>query len=626
MAAFGVAVLVQLWSIQRDLNEARATVRDLELASIDEAGGLSQAIRPARDAIAAAEAGAESPLLDALGPIPVVNDQVEGLRSVVDRVERLVATGDAEVRRIEALLDDGGDAETRIELVATAIDSVTRLRTAIDDVEPIDRRGLLGPVRSGVDDFEDQLREADADLATLAERLTTAEELLVGPTRLLVVAANNSEHRAGMGMHLSAGVVTIEDGSFETSPFIPTGDLTDLTARRVEVPAELDAVFNPIWDFGREWRTASTTPNFPVVGSILDRLAEQTPIGEVDAVLSLDVPALASLLVATGPVELEGTTIDAGNVTDLLLRDTYRYLGAKEQDDVRRSLQSRIARSIFDAITSRDIDVVTLARGLLDAADGRHLLGWSEDDDVQALWESLGATGELSSTSFLVSFQNATASKRDYYLDPTVDLTPLGVREDGSRRFRIEATLENPVVEPSTEYIDSLNPLVPVGVHRAYVTFTLPDGTTDIEARSGDLSRIGSDGPTELAAVWIRVPESESRSATIDVTFPAGLDHVELVPSARVRPQRYEFGPSVVTDDARRTVRLPYVDERRPQDPDPVAAASLVTLFASLVLFVQGSRRRTGPEPDPDAAAADARVARALALLAAMMFVVATLG
>ena len=579
------------------------------LGAIDDAGGA-----------------ARSPLLDPLTVVPVVGDQVDGLRDLTGRLDEIASTADDALDDVESALDATGDAGGKVALTTAAIDAVDAIRDELARGEPVDTSSLIGPLRSAAERFDARLDEADGDLAELEGRMAVARDLLIGPTDVLVLAANNAEVRAGMGMHLSAGIVTIEDGEFDSTEFFATGRLLAVTEGRAEVPDELEVMYRRIWDFGREWRTTSTSPNFPVVGSILADLATRTPIGEVDMVLSIDTPALAELLDATGPVTVEDRTIDSENAVDVLLRDNYLELGDPSQTSERRELQSDVALEIFDALTERDVDAIELAAGLASAAEGRHVLGWADDADVQDLFEALGADGALSERSLLVSFQNASASKRDYYTDTDVRIVPLDTGTgEPPRRFRAVATLHNPVVDPTAPYVDSLNRYVPVGVHRAFVTFTLPNGVSDIEVVNGKLSSIGTDGPTTVANLWLRVPEGTSGDVAIDFTVPEDLWTFEVLPSARIRPTTYEIGPVTVVDEEPTVVPTPWIAAQRPQEARPLEAAALVILLMVAVLYVTRSRRLSAPEPDVAGAAADARLARALGLFAlALVFVSAT--
>lgn len=581
---------------------------------------------PVLGAIADAGGTARSPLLDPLTVIPVVGDQVDGLRDLTGRLDEIASTADGALVDVESALGATGDAGGKVALTTAAIDAVDAIRDELASGVPVDTTSLIGPLRSAAVRFDERLDEADTELSVLEDRLAVAKDLLIGPTDVLVLAANNAEVRAGMGMHLSAGIVTIEDGEFDSTEFFATGLLLGVTEGRADVPEELEAMYRRIWDFGREWRTTSTSPNFPVVGSILADLAARTPIGEVDLVLSIDTPALAELLEATGPVTVEDRTIDADNAVDVLLRDNYLELGDPSQTSERRELQSDVALEIFDALTERNVDAIELAAGLASAAEGRHVLGWAADAAVQDLFEALGADGALSERSLLVSFQNASASKRDYYTDTHVRIVPLDTETSAlPRRFRAVATLDNPVVDPTAPYVDSLNRFTPVGVHRAFVTFTLPQGVTDIEVVNGDLSSIGTDGPTTVANLWLRVPEGTSGDVAIDFTVPDDLWTFEVLPSARIRPTTYEIGPVTIVDDEPTVVPTPRIAAFRPQEARPLEAAALAILLMVAILYVSRSRRMNASEPDVDGAAADARLARALVLFAlALVFLSAT--
>ena len=50
-------------------------------------------------------------------------------------------------------------------------------------------------------------------------------QMAEGPSKYLVLAANNSEMRAGSGMLLSAGVMNMANGQFDLGPMTDTGRL-----------------------------------------------------------------------------------------------------------------------------------------------------------------------------------------------------------------------------------------------------------------------------------------------------------------------------------------------------------------------------------------------------------------
>lgn len=605
LLVLGLAVAYQLWSIRADLQRSEDRIDRLSLETVAASEGIDGLAAPVLDPIRRADSRANGILLGAVARLPVIDDQVDALRDLTGTVATVADEVEVQFEKLDAAFEQASTPEGTVALADALLEATDALDASLDSLPPLDHDDLAGPLRSASADLEDALDRGSEKLADLREHIVTGRDLLVGPTKVLVLAANNAEQRAGMGMHLSAGIVTIDRGEFTTGEFVPTQTLTGFTDARAEYPAELKPIFEEIWDYGREWRTVSSTPNFPVVGSIFDQLAEIVGFGPVDAVISVDGPALVGLLEATGPIEVEGRTVRADNVVERLLRDNYlEFASSGEGFHERRELQGEIASAIFSALTEREVDPLELASELADAAKGRHLLAWAGDRDLQALWESLGADGGLTEDSFMVSVQNATGSKRDYYLDPVMSLQALDDERTGRRRYRATATLYNPVVEPTAPIVEGTNPLVPPGQHRAYVTFTLPGAATSVDVVGGSTSRMGTDGPTTLAAVWIRVPIGEERTAAVEFDLPLAERHIELLPSARVRPAEYTIGAQTLSDETATRVVLP-VGPVEPHEPKIPQALGLMLAFAGLLFLVGRSRRLAQADPDVAAARVD---------------------
>lgn len=614
----GGAVVLSLWAIRADLQRAESNLERISLETASAGDGIEALATPVLDPIHRADQRANGAILGAVAGFPVLGDQVEGLRALTGRLDALADVAEDQLDLLDAAFEAASTPEGTVALADTLLEALVTLEDAVATSPPVESGKLVGPLHDASVDLDDALDEASVELAELRGHVSTGRDVLVGPTNILVLAANNAEQRAGMGMPLSAGIVTIDRGEFTTSDFVATETLTDHTEGRADYPDELQPIFEEIWDYGREWRTVASTPNFPVVGSVFEELADIVGLGDVDAVISVDGIALEGLLQATGPIEVEGQDVRSDNVVDLLLRDNYlTFAGSGELNRERRELQGEIASTIFSALTDREVDPLELAAELADSAEGRHLLAWSDDRDLQTLWESLGADGDLASDSLMISVQNATGSKRDYYLDPTMSIQALG-----DHRYRATATLPNPVVSPTAEVVEGTNPLVPPGFHRAYVTFTLPGAASDVDVVGGRLSRQGTDGPTDLVAVWLRVPVGGTGTAGIEFDLPASLRVVEILPSARIRPVTYTVGAHDVVDDVATPVILPLgpIQEHEPKIPQ---ALGLSLAFAGMLLLVTRSRRLAGPDPDLAAARVDLAIGVAFLVvgIGALLFI-----
>src|SRR5206468_1458538 len=77
------------------------------------------------------------------------------------------------------------------------------------------RVGLVGPLSSAYNELATDLTRLDQSLARGAAAADAVADLLAGPHRYLVFAANNAEMRAGSGTFLSVGLLETHDGALQ---------------------------------------------------------------------------------------------------------------------------------------------------------------------------------------------------------------------------------------------------------------------------------------------------------------------------------------------------------------------------------------------------------------------------
>jgi hypothetical protein len=554
-----VVVLVALWAlvevvaIRLALDDARSDLLDLDLVELaGEPGGIDGLVDASVDRIDAAHRRASrSPVLGVLSHVPVVSGQIGGLRTITGALagigtEARVA-GSAIQDRFDRL-DEGGAA--RVALLEEVLAQLLRLETAVRDAD-LGAGSLPGPLGWARDDLAEQLDRAVERLTDAEELVRTSHRLLVGPSRYLLLAGNNSEMRA-TPMPLSAGILELRDGEIEVSEFVQTGDLLLPEDLAVEPPADLAALYDGLWGLGREWRTSTTTPRFPVAAELMARMSAQIFMGEVDGVLLIDAITLGAMVDAVGGIEVEGEVQSGDDIVEEVLNLNYLELG--EGGPVRRQrveLQGELARTAFDQLTAASDAVLELVAQIPRLADGRHLLAWSSAPDVQSLWEELGADGEIGTHPFMIAVQNASGGKRDWYLDPEVTVHTGSSLSGRTTRVLATLRLHNPVIEPSTEFIDGTSRFIEPGEYRSFVTVYLPQSATDVSIRGGaELRSLGRDGPAVVTTSWFRVKPGETRSFTVEFEVPSSDNAALVIPSARVRPVRYVVDGTEVLDDA----------------------------------------------------------------------------
>jgi hypothetical protein len=574
LAVVAAGASVELLRIRHELDEGQELLADLDLTSVGD--GLEPTAREALDHLHAADRRADhSPFLAPMSVLPGLGDQVDALRDLTEVAERLGVVGLEAARAIDPDLERAGrDPSARVDLLETVLRQLDRLDATVRDIDVGAEGRLVGPVaraRATVVAELDRLPDRLEDARRYAQGV---HRLLEGPSRYLLLGANNAEMRGGAGMPLTAAVLTIEDGDIDFSDTVQLSGL-DVGEPEVEYPDEWRTTYRR-WRPGRSYLSTAVSPNFPITGPIYRAMAPTAGLGQVDGVLELDAVGLRYLLAAIGPVELDGVTYDASNIERQVLFENYLRFSANDDRADRLEVQSRLAGEIFDAFKARDIPVTELATALQTAAKGRHLLAHSADPDAQALWQAIGADGALPAGGLMVTAQNVSANKQDWFLDPHVQITTAQAA-DGAWRIRLTVSIANPVPARTSPYIDGSYRDLRNGDHRTMIAVYLPRAAYGIRSLDETFSDRGEDPPLRMFAKRIVIRRGDARHVTIDFSMPASKPGAVILPSGRVRPVRYQVN-DLVTDDA--TSRL--VLWGAPAGPEPIPAAATVAAFLAL--------------------------------------------
>jgi hypothetical protein len=587
-ALFAIGLVVTALRIKADLDRGRDALAELSLERLE--GGLAETIVRASDRLDRAHERAEdSVFLKPLSLIPVVDDQVDALRDLTGTAAEIGAIGRQSAQKIEDVLERAGDEPlARLELLTTMSDELDRIEAAVEDVDVRAHGRLVGPLREGRDELVGQLEEVPGRFDEARGYLDALTTLLRGPRRYLVLAANNAEMRAGAGMPLQAGVATIAGGD------IDFGDFRQLANERVPgTPELLPREWQDTWHnfkMGRSWVQTAVSPNFPTTAPVWAEMSAQSPTGPVDGVIEVDPVALQHLLEVIGPVELGGSTYTAENIVSKVLYENYLAFDTVEERSGRQEHQGAVAQAIFDALKTRDIEIADLALALREAAEGRHLLAWSRDADMQRLWEEVGASGQVPPIGLMVAVQNIAANKLDFFIEPRVAIAAYPETVSGDWRVQVTVAIENPEDAPTNAYIDGTHPDYRNGIHRAMVTLFMPASAYNYGAVNGEVSEAGPDPPVQMVAQRVLIEKGETARVAFEFRMPR--DHVGalIIPSGRIAPVPYVVNGVTVTDAA--VVPVFWVQPPE-QERTPGAAAVAGTLaLAGALAVLAGVRTR----------------------------------
>lgn len=538
-------------SVRSDGNAARADLTAALAALRD--GRLADAqvrVTSARDHVDAADSAANGLRATILGAVPVAGNAVDDVRRIVVALDEAVSIAELGVEVYPEVL--GGDATlvqdgtvdlsalaTVTDIAAEVGDHLGRAHTELDAVG-----GNTWVVGGFLVDARDAALEQIVPLEATIERYQPVLDILPGllgtegPRQYLVAVMNPAELRASGGTTLSFAPMRFDQGELTFGAATSTFDFTDSNERiswepvpenpwHVD-PAEglplVNATFSPYWTTSAEE---------------LLRAWEVTSGERVDALIAIDLPALAALFEITGPVEVPGYgTLTGDNLVTTLAGSYDIYDDEDERRDLNLAIIPLLRAKLFEGGR-----FVQKGQSLLAAADGRHFVTYFRDPQAQAAIADLGVVGDLSPTpqDYIGVFtQNTNASKVDFWQQRSIS-SDVRLQEDGSADVTLTVTIDNatppytrPVEDPQSGYFTRWSkPLVatylPMGAELQ--TFTI-DG-----AAAESTQRLERGRPSVLNLITIEPGATQVLQYTYRVPAAAVVDATTMSYALDVDPQ-----------------------------------------------------------------------------------------
>ncbi len=480
--------------------------------------------------------------------VPWLGRQVSSVQSLTSAASELADLGvDASRRMTASIGDQGIEPAARAEIASEIAATAEQVSDQMTDIDLGPERDLVGPLQRARDRLGRATRKLHDTLDDVAAGGAGVVEFLDGPSRYLLLAAHNGEMRAGSGMFLSAGVLTVTDGRFDVGEMSSTADLR-LPPGAVTLPPDLDRLWG--WTApGEEWRNLAMSPDFPTTAALAADMWTARTGEAVDGVMVMDIAALKGLVGVVGSVDLPDGTLTPDTVTDFVMVEQYRDVrfgdDLDESTSLRRDRLSELARSVVGELDDNQWELTTLIDEMQQAIRGRHILMWSNHPDEQAAWKAAGATGEISSDSLMVALISQGGTKVDRWIavEPTITRTPSETA--GMDHVTVDVALRNDtptglpayVAGPSTRW--NPNAGVAEGGYAGIVSFTVPGDARDV-ALVGDPPLVsGPDGPTQVIARRVALARGDATTVTVQFELPTGAP-VEILPSAKLPTNRWK--------------------------------------------------------------------------------------
>jgi Protein of unknown function (DUF4012) len=567
LVAWGALAALALLQARRDTRAGIDTLQqvqnELTPGELLRGKGIDQ-LRIAGADFRSARQKVRSPFLMPVRILPILGRQVDSVDTLTGSAARVVAIGITAVDGARAAVDAGNPVgAARVTLVAHLASIADQSAGDLKSVD-LGPTHLFSPLEQARTKFATRLGDLRHAIGQLQAASHGLVQFLAGPSRYLVLAANNAEMRVGSGTFLQIGMLTVDKGSLHLDEM---RTFADFKVPPGSVPLTGD--FAGRWGFldpNTEWRNLGASPQFPSQAELATRMWKASTGISVDGVLALDVVTLKDLLQATGPVHLaDGTTMSADQVLgDVMLRQYLGLVGYPDQTS-RRDRLGEIARGALANLNHGGWHAADLVDQLRGAAQGRHLLAWSSHPEEQAGWAAAGISGVVPTDAVLVGFHNRGGNKLDQFMNVqgSVQTKALPSPTPGAGwAVTLQMALEN--VAPATglpQYVQGPFPQAigaAAGLYQSFAVFELPrfagDIHLEVDGKPAKLVTAGPDGTSQVVAAYVQVPRGRSLTVVARFTVPESVRSLLFAPSARVPAIAWAASRQGWSDDRARRV------------------------------------------------------------------------
>ncbi|MBD8079794.1 DUF4012 domain-containing protein [Cellulosimicrobium arenosum] len=439
--ALVVAALVAVGLFARDALTARAALTEAltevpaaqDAASTGDLETATAVLDRVQGHTATARSSTDGPLWALAAHAPLVGADVHAVAvasATADDLAAVVLPSLAEVAGVVGggaltLTPDGVDLaplEDAAPVMADAASTFDAIDARLATVEPADLHAETAAPFAQLVAATDELRPT----VRTADRVTSLGPVMLGadgPRRYLVLAQNNAELRATGGIPGALALVTVDDGKVTLERQVPTGEIPIFDAPVLPLDPGVEQLYTD--RVGRFLQDTTLTPDFPTAAALTAEMWLRSQDEAVDGVVATDPVALSYLLEATGPIEVDGRTVDSENVVRTLLSDVYADYGGGDASD---AFFAAVSAQVMSTFLAGDVDLGVASDALVRSADEHRLLVWSAHPDEQERLTGTVVAGDIETAdrardSIGVFFNDGTGGKMSYYLDHEITLT-----------------------------------------------------------------------------------------------------------------------------------------------------------------------------------------------------------
>ncbi|MBI4234698.1 DUF4012 domain-containing protein [Candidatus Peregrinibacteria bacterium] len=267
------------------------------------------------------------------------------------------------------------------------------IKKAAGKMENINEDTLPPELSARVKLAKNFIQEVSLTLQAISKNFPALLKLLGDryPHRYLVLLQNNNEIRPSGGFIGSYALIDVNEGYIENLTVNDVYDIDGSYGGIIEPPEEFKA-FTSNWRF----RDSNYSQDFPTSSKKARWFLEKEGGPSVDTVIAINQGLLKDLLEITGPVQVGNFgKLDSSNYNLLL---SYIIEGKIWGPEDPKHILKIFIPAFKEAILKEE-NIAALGNKLLAAIQKKHLLMYSADEEIQGLFQSIGATGEVYKTA-----------------------------------------------------------------------------------------------------------------------------------------------------------------------------------------------------------------------------------
>jgi hypothetical protein len=469
--------------------------------------------------------------------VPVLGENLTGVRVVAESIDSIVQNVASPAVAIASTFDisardpeSGGFDLSPLAEANTIITSAQGIfDTSLQRLADVDTSVTVGPVTNAVDKLHGMLTTASETVDGAAPLLKLAGTAMGqdGPRTYVLAFQNNAESTALGGSAASFSIVSADRGAIAITDQASSADFKNRAA--VDVPVDQSAIDLYSDYLVTHSNTATSRPDFPTAGTILQAYWQRDRDVAVDGVISVDPIALSFMLKATGPLTLStGDVLSSDNAVSLLLNEVYFRWDSYEEPEKVDAFFSEAASAILTKVLSGDFDMPEMATALTKGVNQGSVMAWFANPDEQKLLDGSRLQGVLpkdnaDATVMGIYYRDTSASKIDYYLKTATTTSSDICTAPENPTFTSSATLTSNLTKAQQarlpDYVKSFTlgdvfrtevfVYGPVGATLTNATIDVEGELTEVNSSAVDLGR-----PVAKFTVYLKPGETSTVTAS----------------------------------------------------------------------------------------------------------------